>query len=125
MQAETNEAELYQAEALARAKRRRLHQVLVLVLWLMALAAYANSFRCGFTLDNRPLLLEDSRISAVKSANLRFIFTQHYWLRVQTSGLYRPVTTLSYLFNFAVLGNRNRAAGYHAVNLALHFLNVL
>src|SRR5262249_10204542 len=41
------------------------------------------------------------------------------------SGLYRPVTTLSYLFNYAILGNADRPLGYHVVNLALHIANVL
>ena len=41
------------------------------------------------------------------------------------SGLYRPITTLSFLFNYSVLGNGTDPSGYHWVNLLLHFLNVL
>jgi hypothetical protein len=39
--------------------------------------------------------------------------------------LYRPVTTISYLFNYAILGNRDHPEGYHWINLALHLVNVL
>jgi hypothetical protein len=39
--------------------------------------------------------------------------------------MYRPVTTLSYLFNSAILGNSNHPAGYHWVNFFLHGVNVL
>ena len=39
------------------------------------------------------------------------------------SGLYRPLTTLSLLFNYAVLGNRTRPAGYHLMNWILHAVN--
>ena len=39
--------------------------------------------------------------------------------------MYRPVTTLWYLFNYAILSNGDRAAGYHSINPALHFGNVL
>ena len=35
------------------------------------------------------------------------------------------MTTLSYLFNYAVPGGGERPAGYHAVNLLLHAMNVL
>jgi len=39
--------------------------------------------------------------------------------------MYRPVTTLSYLFNYATVGNSNHPAGYHWVNFFLHAVNVL
>jgi tetratricopeptide (TPR) repeat protein len=39
--------------------------------------------------------------------------------------LYRPFTTLTYLFNYAVLGDGDKASGYHSINLLLHLGNVL
>jgi tetratricopeptide (TPR) repeat protein len=39
--------------------------------------------------------------------------------------VYRPVGTLSYLFNYAVLGNGPHPEGYHWINLLLHLGNVL
>jgi len=95
------------------------------VLLVVTLAAYSNSFQSGFPMDNKGLLLEDSRIHEVSAQNLKLIFQHTYWWPHGESGLYRPVTTLSYLFNYAILGNGDHAAGYHWVNLALHFGNVL
>ena len=40
------------------------------------------------------------------------------------SGLYRPLTTLSYMFNYAVLGDGANPAGYHWFNLILHAVNI-
>ena len=92
---------------------------------LLTLAAYANSFGAGFPLDNKGLILEDVRVHEATSANVGLILRHTYWWPHGESGLYRPVTTLSYLFNYAVLGNGDRPAGYHAINLLLHIVNVL
>ena len=53
------------------------------------------------------------------------IFQHTYWWPHGEAGLYRPVTTLSYLFNYAVLGNGDRQAGYHWLNFLLHAGNVV
>jgi tetratricopeptide (TPR) repeat protein len=39
--------------------------------------------------------------------------------------LYRPFTTFSYLFNYAVLGDGEQPSGYHSINVLLHLGNVL
>jgi tetratricopeptide (TPR) repeat protein len=77
----------------------------------------------GFALDNEFILLEDARLRKANWENIWLIFTKDYWWPKAVSGLYRPVTTLSYLFNYSVLGGEGRAAGYLAVNLALHWAN--
>jgi tetratricopeptide (TPR) repeat protein len=87
--------------------------------------AYANSLHAGFTLDNRLLLLEDPRLRATTSQNLGLILTQDYWFPTAVGGVYRPLATLSYLFNYAVLGNADRPEGYHVVNLLLHWGNAV
>ena len=46
-------------------------------------------------------------------------------MAVRRERAYRPLTTLTYLFNFAVLGNGDRPAGYHLFNLLFHVANVL
>jgi tetratricopeptide (TPR) repeat protein len=103
----------------------RKHLRPLLGLWVLALLAYSNSFRSGFALDSATVILGDSRVRAATGENLHLIRTQEYWYNTATTGLYRPATTLSYLFNYAVLGNGNRPAGYHWVNFALHALNIL
>ena len=90
----------------------------------VTLAAYANSFHAGFSLDSRGILLQD-RIRAATGENLQLILRHTYWWPYGESGLYRPLTTLTYLFNYAVLGNGDRPAGYHAINFLLHAGNVL
>ena len=85
---------------------------------------YGNGFANGFAGDIRGLL-QDTRVHDASTENLGLIFTHTYWWPYGESGLYRPFTTLTYLFNYAILGNGQSAAGYHAVNLLLHCANVL
>ena len=92
----------------------------------ITLVAYSNSFHTGFTLDNQPLVLRDTRLRQATGENLGLILRHTYWwVQGGESGLYRPVTTASYLFNYAVLGNQDRPAGYHWLNFLLHAGNVL
>ncbi|MDR1990040.1 MAG: DUF1736 domain-containing protein [Acidobacteriaceae bacterium] len=94
------------------------------LLALVVVAAYANSFSSQFVFDNNAILLDDPRLHAVTWAHMRDIFTRGYWWPSADLPLYRPLTTLSYLVNYAVLGNTDRPAGYHAVNLLLHAANI-
>ena len=91
----------------------------------IVLLVFANSFSAGLPLDNRGLILQDSRIRAASAENLSQIFGHSYWWPRGGSGLYRPFTTLTYLFNYTILGDGERASGYHLLNLLLHLLNVL
>jgi tetratricopeptide (TPR) repeat protein len=93
-------------------------------LFALTLLAYANSFSSKLVLDAIPLLGEDERIRALTFENLRLIFTTNYWGTSVPDWLYRPVTTLSLLFNYAVLGNGAATTGYHIVNFLLHLGNV-
>jgi tetratricopeptide (TPR) repeat protein len=88
-----------------------------------AFFAYSNSFHAPFLLDNDPIILKDARINAVTGEHIYRIFHEEYW-PTGLSGLYRPVTTLSYLFNYAVLGNEANASGYHWINFLLHAMNI-
>ena len=90
----------------------------------MTLLAYSNSFGAGFVFDNYWVILKDPRIRAATAGNLNLILTQDYWYRTAISGLYRPLTTLSYLVNYSILGSGGHSAPYHWVNFALHALNV-
>jgi hypothetical protein len=98
--------------------------LLMLALWAFTLLAYSNSFRAGLALDNGSVVLQDSRIRAATPENLHLILTKEYWYYRMTTGLYRPLTTFSYLVNYAIFGNGPRPAGYHWVNFALHAGNI-
>src|SRR5271157_3877084 len=102
----------------------RRHAWRMLALWALVLAAYSNSFQSGLVFDNAVLIARDARIQAVTPQNLRLILTEQYWRGTTTHGLYRPLTTFSYLLNYAVFGNGTHPAGYHWVNFALHGVNV-
>ncbi len=104
---------------------RNRHLLAACGLCFLTLLAYSNSFSAGFALDNKPLLLQDPRIREATGQNLDMIFRHTYWWPTGEAGLYRPLTTLSYLFNYAILGNRNEPGGYHWINLILHLGNVL
>jgi tetratricopeptide (TPR) repeat protein len=90
----------------------------------LALAAYAGSFGLGLAQDSKVIVTQDARIREVTTENIKLILTRNYWWPKTGDGLYRPVTTLSLLFNSAVLGNGTSPAGYHAVNFLLHAINV-
>ena len=85
--------------------------------------AYSNSFNAGFLLDNDPIILKDTRIRAVTAEHAGRIMHEDYW-PLGMSGLYRPLTTFSYMFNYSVLGNGTNPSGYHWLNFALHAVNV-
>jgi Flp pilus assembly protein TadD len=102
----------------------RRHLVVAVALCALTLLAYSNCFQSGFVLDNRGLLL-DPRVREATTENLSLIFHHTYWWPTGEAGLYRPLTTLSYLLNYAILGDGDRPSGYHAVNLILHLGNVL
>src|ERR1035441_9180344 len=102
----------------------RRHAWRMVALWALVLAAYSNSFQAGLVFDSAMAITRDARIQAVTPHNLRLLLTEEYWHGSTASGLYRPLTTASYLLNYAVFGNGTHPAGYHWVNLALHGGNV-
>jgi tetratricopeptide (TPR) repeat protein len=94
------------------------------LLWALVLAAYSNSFDAGFVYDNESAILQDARVHDANLQNVHRILTEGYWVSQPTTDLYRPLTTLSYLLNYAILGNGANPAGYHWMNLVLHLVNV-
>src|ERR1700674_1671430 len=121
------------AQATAKATSEKLGQVrrawrrevwASLALCAIALLAYSNSFHAGFTLDNG-VLLQKKQIYEATPQNIRLIFGHTYWWPIMETGLYRPLTVLSLLFNYAGLGNGDHAEGYHWINFVLHAGNIL
>jgi tetratricopeptide (TPR) repeat protein len=99
--------------------------IIPFALCVITLLAYSNSFHAGFVVDSDYVILRDPRVHAVTIENLNMILNRGYWWLPPEKGLYRPFTTLTYLFNYAVLGNGEQPAGYHSINLLLHSINVL
>ncbi len=111
------------AQSASNELRRRTRFYIAALLAAIAIAIYSNSFADGFALDSSFILLRDPRIHGATADNLKLIFTQDYWYPNFHSGLFRPFTTLTFLFNYAILGNGENPAGYHALNLLLHLGN--
>src|ERR1035437_59029 len=103
----------------------RRHGFPMLALWLFALTAYSNSFGTPLIFDSNSAIVQDSRVWSATSENLKALMTQDYWYAEKTNGLYRPLTKISYLLNYAVLGSGPHPASYHWVNFALHAVNIL
>jgi protein O-mannosyl-transferase len=101
----------------------RPHALVIPALAAVVLAAYSNSFGAALTFDNHLAIADDARIRAATPANIGLILHEDYWYGHSRSGLYRPVTTLSYLFNYAILGNGANPAAYHWINFLLHAVN--
>lgn len=102
---------------------RRGHWLAAAGLAALVLLAYANSFGAGLVFDNKVLIAGDPRLEAITAEHLGQIFGRSYWWPYADTSLYRPLTTLSYLANYSLLGNQDRPFGYHAVNLLLHLAN--
>ena len=86
--------------------------------------AYANSFHAPFLLDNDEIVLKDPRVHAATQVQVHRILTQQYWPTANT-GLYRPLVTLSFLWQYAVLGDGADPTGYHWLNFLLHAVNIV
>lgn len=106
------------------------HLTVALVLGFVVGLTYFSAFRAaefpgGFALDNKFIILNDPRLRSATKENVQLIVTQDYWWPTGIAGLYRPVTSLSYLFNHAVLGNKDHAIGYVIINVLLHWANTV
>jgi protein O-mannosyl-transferase len=125
--------QMQQSEAEAPLKSRlwpvigtRIHLAIIVALGVIVLFTYVNTLHnTGFALDNKFIVLEDPRLRDTTSNNIKLIFHEDYWWPKAVSGLYRPLTTLSYLFNYHILGNTDHAAGYHWINFFLHWANTV
>jgi hypothetical protein len=96
----------------------------VLILLAAIALAYANSFQGEFLFDSYALVVQDARVHQLSAENVHGILTENYWgKRNETSGLYRPVTTFSYLLNYQWAGPS--AWAFHLVNLQLHLIVAL
>src|SRR5438034_1142152 len=98
--------------------------ILRALLCAITLAAYSNSFELELASDAHVIVAIDTRIREASFENFSLILTTDYWWPNPADTLYRPVTTLSYLFNYAILGNRTNPAGYHWLNFLLHAIDV-
>ena len=100
------------------------HAIVAVVLAAVAFATYANSFDAGFVLDNQEMIRQ-ARLYHTSNTSVTEIVSHDYWWPNWISGAYRPLSTLSYSLNYSILGNGERPAGYHLINLLLHWGNAV
>lgn len=85
----------------------------------LGLAAFSNALFNGFVYDDLRLLYGNPFLTLRPSVGLLFSSEYFAWSR---QGSYRPVVTLSYLWDGAFWGGN--PLGYHLTNLVLHCGNV-
>ncbi len=85
---------------------------------LLAVAVYANSLSNTFAYDDVHVVLDDPRIQDVR--RLPETLTEPYWEGEygKELGLWRPLTTLSFGLQYALVGPQPLL--YHVVNVAAH-----
>jgi tetratricopeptide (TPR) repeat protein len=104
----------------APAARRRAPIAILAAIELVVALTYANGLDGGFLLDARALIPLNPTVHVASWRTVAALFSQDYWNPFGAGGLYRPATTVSFLVDYAVLGNGERPLGYHLTNLALH-----
>lgn len=98
--------------------------VSIVLLGLCVLAAYINVYKCGFVFDDKIIIVNNQNIKSFRY--LTEIFTGEFFdidMRFNKGGYYRPLIIFSFMIEY-FLWNLN-AAGYHIVNVIIHFANVL
>ncbi|XP_013175362.1 PREDICTED: transmembrane and TPR repeat-containing protein CG4050-like [Papilio xuthus] len=105
-------------EEMPEAPRRGLGAILVLACILV----YHNSLYCGFVFDDISAIKENRDLRP--QTPISNIFLNDFWgtpiHKEQSHKSYRPLTVLTFRWNYAVHGLQ--PAGYHLVNLLLHAL---
>src|SRR5512135_2191376 len=90
---------------------------------LLSVAAYSNSFNAAFELDDYHQIVENPFIRDASNIP-RFFFDPALgtgWSSYFGVAGYRPVTHASFAASYALSGYS--VSGWHAFNLAVHFLN--
>ena len=84
----------------------------IVLICLVGVIAYSNSFDCSFHFDDIPVIQDNSAIRSLSHI-------QAWWGFIPS----RPLGTLSFALNYHF--NQLAVWGYHLVNLAIHLVNAL
>lgn len=94
-------------------------KLLLLGIAIAAILPYLNSLSCGFAYDDIQLLEKDPHLGESLGSILK-LFSEDYWTPSLESGLYRPLTKVSYGIERLLFGS---APGiHHGTNVLLHVL---
>jgi hypothetical protein len=92
-------------------------RVTMLLLALLTLAVYGNSLINGFVWDDEFIIVNDPAVRNLSEAPALMLSPD------VVKPYYRPLNRLSYLLDYSLFGMR--PAGFHAINVLFHLLNVL
>lgn len=86
-----------------------------LVVFVFAACLYLPSLKNGFVWDDKALV-ENPDIRTLNGGTVKRVFTTNYWDATDvTSGLYRPLTALSFHADYQTRGEK--PAGFHLTNV--------
>ena len=79
---------------------------------------YANSFQCGWHLDDFPSIIDNTNVHPA-SLSLKNIVKTFYVKKFEHKGVIRPLSYLTFALNYHFGGTS--VLGYHIVNFAIHY----
>lgn len=94
-----------------------MEQAVVAAVALLAVLVYANSLANGFALDDGAIILNNPRVHSLDNVH-RFFYTPYWTTAPEGTGLYRPITLLTYALDWQLWNGD--ATGFHLVNVLLH-----
>ena len=98
---------------------RQEHLKAILLILVLGVITYFNAFANRFVWDDRALIIGNELIRDWK--HIPQIFTAELYRTSAPGSFYRPIQTLSYLFDYSIW--QLNPYGYHFTNLLIHIVN--
>lgn len=95
--------------------------LILLIIVLTNLLAFANSTLGEFVVDDHGLIQENADIRSL--SRIPKLFQQGYWANEPSIGHYRPIPMVTFAFDYAI--NGLNPYGYHLTNIFIHTLSCL
>ncbi len=99
---------------------RKIKRILAIFIFCIAFLLFLNSIGNDFVFDDRIVVERNELVKDPSQITRIFSTPYHYGYRGANTGLYRPVTILSFAVNYAVSGFSKHS--FHIVNIFLHSL---
>lgn len=91
---------------------------IIIAIITLTFLSYINTLNNSFVYDDNTYVVENRQIRSI--ANIPNAFVSSYPPDSKEQGLYRPMVTISYIFDYAIWGLNPK--GFHLTNLILHIL---
>ncbi len=92
--------------------------IIITVIIILTALSYFNTLNNSFVYDDNTYVVENRQIRS--ASNILKAFISSYPPDAKGQGLYRPLVTISYIFDYAVWGLNPK--GFHLTNLILHII---